>query len=475
MADKKGFNLAEVLGSVSNLDTGSKPGREQIEYIDIDLIDADDRNFYELSGIEDLAANIQLVGLQQPLRVRDGENGHVITVSGHRRLAAMQLLVDEGFEQFRTVPCIREQAAASDALQELRLIYANSDTRHMTSPELSRQAERVEALLYQLKEEGVEFPGRMRDHVAQACQVSKSKLARLKVIRENLIPVFMGSFESGAISEQAAYALARFPAEFQDRLSGAFTQMPTGSDLERLLQKYNTGWRWEPDMACPDGSACKRGDAFLRHDVDTYASDMCGGNTCCLQCDQATRDWSPCDRMCSKAKKVRSEKAADKKAKEEQAAQERLSKTKQAIQASAKRLLAGARDVDIRQSEKYSILPYSGDWFTLAELQAFANGDFGDRKIYSNFLDGTESYKRLRELAKALHCSADYIIGLTDDPKGGKFLTQPKFKPIKVDATSYSCGSCNTWIPWDADIDEPDERPKYCEECGCKIDWSDEQ
>ena len=72
MADKKGFDLAAVLGSVSNLDTGATTDREQIEYIDIDLIDADDRNFYELPGIEDLAANIQLVGLQQPLRVRDG-------------------------------------------------------------------------------------------------------------------------------------------------------------------------------------------------------------------------------------------------------------------------------------------------------------------------------------------------------------------------------------------------------------------
>lgn len=38
----------------------------------------------------------------------------------------------------------------------------------------------------ELKEEGVEFPGRMRDHVAEACKVSKSKIARLKVIREGL-------------------------------------------------------------------------------------------------------------------------------------------------------------------------------------------------------------------------------------------------------------------------------------------------
>ena len=50
---------------VFKLDT-SAPAREYIEYIDIDKIDEDARNFYELSGLEELAANIELLGLQQP-------------------------------------------------------------------------------------------------------------------------------------------------------------------------------------------------------------------------------------------------------------------------------------------------------------------------------------------------------------------------------------------------------------------------
>lgn len=80
----------------------------------------------------------------------------------------------------------------SPAMAELRLIYANADTRQLSSADIVKQAERVETLLYQLKEEGVAFPGRMRDHVAQACKISKSKLARLKVIQENLIPLWAG-------------------------------------------------------------------------------------------------------------------------------------------------------------------------------------------------------------------------------------------------------------------------------------------
>lgn len=193
--------------------------RETSQYIDIGLLVSDERNFYELSGIDALAANIELIGLQQPVRVREipGEGTYRI-VSGHRRRAAIQKLVDEGREDLRSVHCIVETVECSEAMQELRLIYANSDTRKMSSADLSRQAERVEALLYQLKEEGFEFPGRMRDHVAQACQTTKSKLSRLKVIRERLHPHLLGEWEAGRISDAVAYRIAKEDTRIQNQL-----------------------------------------------------------------------------------------------------------------------------------------------------------------------------------------------------------------------------------------------------------------
>ena len=75
MADtSKGFDLAAVLSSaVSDLGTALADSREQIEYIDISLLDADEKNFYSMPGIKELAANIQLIGPQQPLRVRNNQ------------------------------------------------------------------------------------------------------------------------------------------------------------------------------------------------------------------------------------------------------------------------------------------------------------------------------------------------------------------------------------------------------------------
>ena len=105
--------------------------------------------------------------------------------------------------------------------------WAQTNTRRMSSADISKQAERVEALLYQLKEEGVEFPGRMRDHVAEACKVSKSKLSRLKVIREKLAPdIYAGYYERGKLPEDTAYTLAKLPVGVQRDIVDIGIQQP---------------------------------------------------------------------------------------------------------------------------------------------------------------------------------------------------------------------------------------------------------
>lgn len=301
----KTFDLGGFLAhqeEVSKLDTPA--ARERYEQIDIDQLDPDPENFYSMDGLEKLAENILLCGLLQPLRVKPGTKpGRYTVMAGHRRRAAIRRLVDEGHEEFRLVPCVRDGGGCSDTLQELKLIYANSDTRDLTAAELSKQAQKTELLLYRLKEEGFAFPGRMRDHVAEVCRISAPKLARLKVIREGLIPAYMELFDRDKLPEQTAYALARLPVEFQERLCRVLDKPPAGAKAEKLLAKYDDGWRWEPELTCPDGKSCKRGDTFLRRDCESSGrSEMCGGNTCCLNCDMAKQAYSPCERMCSKAR-----------------------------------------------------------------------------------------------------------------------------------------------------------------------------
>lgn len=218
MDENKGFDLAAYLGS---LDIGpeSGPQREQIVYLDLSLLDEDEENFYTTEGIEDLAANIATIGLLDPLRVRPNPDapGRFKVVSGHRRRKALTLLKEDDPEKWGSVPCIQEDNAQSPAAQELRLILANRDNRKISPSDLAEQAKRVEKLLYQLQEEqGVEFPGRMRDHVAKAVGVNKTRLSNLKVIDEKLIPHWKVLFQKGKLPESTALAMAHLDPEWQN-------------------------------------------------------------------------------------------------------------------------------------------------------------------------------------------------------------------------------------------------------------------
>ena len=417
------FDLAAVLGDVSKMDTGITPdGREQIEYIDIALIDPDPNNFYELTNIAELAASIELLGIQQPLRVRDEADkpGRVMIVSGHRRRAALELLVKEGKDKVASVPCIREANAGSAALQELRLIYANSDTRRLSSAEISKQAERVETLLYQLKEGGMEFPGRMRDHVAEACKVSKSKLARLKVIRDGLIDSYRTLYEKNEVKENTAYALARLPHDMQERLFKAVPKLQTSGRVEQIARAYEKGWRWAPCLTCPDGSSCKRGDAFLRHDAECFESEMCGGMKCCLECPHGTTQYYACDRACSKLKAKKKDQRDEAKEKEEKEREKKQAKLQREIQASAKRIMVAVEQGGIPDSKKIQ-LDYN--YISIKEIRDYASGEFGEKYFYSNPLDFHEG--KLFRFAEGLNCSADYLLGRTDEPALGGGSTGP--------------------------------------------------
>ena len=227
---KDRVSLADAIrGAVSDLDTAQ---REQIEYIEEPRISGDDDNFYSIEGIEELAANIELVGLQQPLRVRpdpDAEGGYIV-VSGHRRLTAIRTIckVDEP-EKWKTVPCIVERGELSPAMRELRLIMANSDTRRMSGAEIAEQAERLTECLSKLKEEGLELSGRTRDMVAGILNVSKTRLATLKVINDKLHERLKGMYDAGSIPEATAYRLAREDVQVQSqiytKLSGKLPSM----------------------------------------------------------------------------------------------------------------------------------------------------------------------------------------------------------------------------------------------------------
>lgn len=414
------FSLADMLKEVSNPDTG----REQIEYIRRDLIDSDANNFYQLSDIEGLADNIAFAGLQQPIRVRKNpDNDRYTIISGHRRRAAIELLAKDEPEKWQEVSCIVQQDTASPALQQLQLIFANSSTRKLTPVEISEQAVQVEKLLYQLKEEeGYEFPGRMRDHVSEVVGVSKTKIARLKVIRENLEEFWMPHFEDNTLHESTAYYLSQLSGEDQYVVyEYAVARYGKATDIScSVVEAYGNRLSPMVDLICPtEGIPCEnmdnKKDATIRCGI--YDFHPCG--TCCASCHKLTSCRYACPKLADQIAHQKEE--ARKKRRQEKAAAAAAQAAKDApIVEQIKNLWV--RFGALRRGSSRSIkevIEAVGNTFSSPAHQQYCDHEQGLKIDWNTALPyGSvlrHEVENLIKLADLFGCSLDYLLCRTDD------------------------------------------------------------
>lgn len=412
--------FAQQVQAVSKSDTG----RELIQ-VDIDDLVGNDANFYAVDEdkLEDLKNSIALSGIMDPPTVTRTDDGKYRIISGHRRTAAVRALVAEGREDLRKVP-VFVRSPKNAAMEELELIMANSTARVLTSAEISQAAQRVERLLYDLKEQGVEFPGRMRDHVAEACNVSKTKLANLHMIEENLISGFKQQWALGKLPDVTALELARCEPDLQMRLLDAFArtkEFPTSAGIVQVRELAEKGAVWRPSnhLHCPDGKWCpnSRDDATLRHDATCGSwTPQCKGEMCCMDCKYGAKArgcYDVCDQMCSKAKQYRTDKNAAEKQEEKEAEEKRQRGRRAAVQRDAQRLVKAIDAAGLPDNKPLNIGACAGSP-KVADIRRYANGDFGTTKLWGNdHLTPTPRY--IPELCETLHCSADYLLGLSDE------------------------------------------------------------
>lgn len=408
-----GLDFAAMLRGVSEPGTA-----DQITLLPLDALHPDPENFYSLDGLDKLAESIELVGLMDPIRVRPDGESYVI-VSGHRRTAAIRMIRDGGSDQFKDgVPCIVEFGGGSEAMRKLRLIFANSSTRQLTSAEQSRQAEEVTRLLYELKEQGVEFPGRMRDHVAEACNVSKTKIGRLHAIRENLHPALLPYYDSGELVEDVAWKLSRFPEEIQAALSdkladGKKRKMPIGSVVEMV---WNNLEGLQKPMSCrahAGGPECHHvTERIVSSLCRPYSWNVCDPGKCCLDCWHAKEG---CSGACREAKdRVKLEKAVEEEKKAE--AQEKADRDQQIlkkkIQKRALALLPYAIARKLDDKERISSDYRSA---TVGQLRKWASGDMEGEHFYGDECVRPGWSKDAAEMSRRLGCSLQLALDLPEE------------------------------------------------------------
>lgn len=466
----KKFEMGDYLKTLAQPVSNSDTGREQIEYIDVDLLDKDQNNFYQLSDLDSLADNIATVGLQQPIRVRDGENGHVVIVSGHRRTAAIRKLVEEGRTDLREVPCIRERGEASPALQELRLIYANSATRDLSLAEISRQAEKVRELLYQLQEEGYEFPGRMRDHVAEACKISKSKLARLDAIRNNLAPnirkAYWDGSEKTSLSESTAYELSRLSAEMQNGIVSAYKTYSgsngyglryMSADIVTTIAKEAKEIRVRKTK-CPCGGSCTYQEGQVARVMEMRVKNRwcyipCSGK-CCADCPSLETCKSPCPKTRDKQKALKAQSRTQKR----HEAEERQAKERPAVERITSLwqrfgCLREQAGLTVKEYFEKIDCPYGGPARDAEDHEAGRKIDT-HTELPFGYNVHLSDINRWLAAADALGCSVDYLMMRTNEPRmADEVAAEPRTCAGQTSLAAWMPGGTTPAAPCDAVAD----------------------
>ena len=206
---------------------------EQITYIDIDDLEPNPENFYGLRDIEDLAGLIAVSQRIEPLTVIKKEDGKYILISGHRRRAAIQKLLEEGTYNNRLLPCIIKAQEKITIEQEngekiefdentvnmLHLIASNRGQREeRTIVEKLQEIKHLEAFaraIYNQKDRGKR--GRFRTFFAEeVLNISKSQLQRINSM-ERLTEKVKKAIDEKKISETAAIELATMTSKEQEK------------------------------------------------------------------------------------------------------------------------------------------------------------------------------------------------------------------------------------------------------------------
>ncbi len=401
---RKDFNLREIVNKAMDQATPAAPA-ESVEQIPAAKITPNEHNFYGMRGLDDLAASIELTGLLHPIILRPNPSGDSYTiVDGERRFRAMSEVL--GLD---TVPAIirTPDAAKTDAvnaiLEELALLEANRQNRKANPAELSKEAERYKELLIQLKENGVEIPGRLRDVLAQALDVSASKLARLQKIRGSLVPEYLAVFDAGEMAESVAYAIAQLDANTQRFVVESEKDAKTLAAYEVAERaKYLTACTARRD--CPYGGACTWGVKMYDVGKNKSAYQKCtnfsGPAPCCQDCSHAM----DCSTVCLMAQHdvdlAKQAKKDEKARKEQLRAQKRDAATKDWERVAGIRAGAGISLDDPR----------------LPTINGIAWAEWEERNvIYDSFAvcDALSTIRKAVEVADLFGVSLDEFVGRT--------------------------------------------------------------
>ena len=198
--------------------------------LDYEKIVVTGQNKYSMDEIEELAAGIEMVGgLHEPL-ILGRVNGEYWLASGHRRRAAIEMLVQGGAERFRVVNCRYKDMTETEF--RLHVLIGNTFNRHYTDYDKMMEAEEWKKALKAAQKEKLlilEHGERVRDYVARIMGTSAAAVGDYNRINKNATPEIKEQFKDGTIGVTAAAAASQLPENEQKEIAG---RVAAGEDIK---------------------------------------------------------------------------------------------------------------------------------------------------------------------------------------------------------------------------------------------------
>ena len=184
----------------------------KFDYIDINKIKINSKNFYPIVDIESLAEDISINGLNHNLVVRPIENEEYEIISGERRYTALKSLVDKGDNKYSKVPC--KIVKLNDIDSEITLIQANAQTRELSDADKLKQIERLTELYKEKKAKGEKISN-IRGLISKDIGLSSGQVAKYTSISNNLIPGLREVLDEGNLTISNATEFASLSEDNQ--------------------------------------------------------------------------------------------------------------------------------------------------------------------------------------------------------------------------------------------------------------------
>ena len=400
------FDMSEFLAPVEGV-----PESDTMREIAVDDILDNPLNFYprpDNGKLAELMESIQANGLLEPPTVVPTGGGKYRLISGHSRMNAVRLLAaykDTAVaERFQRVLC-RVLPSMTTEQEECAVIEANR--QRVKSPALlAEEAERLTKIYIKRREAGEELPGRIRDRVAEAMKVNKTKLANLSAIKRGLkVPGIVRKWQEGELPEAAALEIARMDDETQYRLLDWVIDNHRTWTINNV-REFRVCWTC-CEHKCPDSGG------FCPNAARMYADHYRNGEWRCAGCCRECLSRDTCSSACRFVVAERPPKEPEPSVPRNPAVGD--PRLKNMTPKFCERVKALREATGLTRKEfAESIGEYPGTY------SAWEN----------NSLAGAGS---LPKLALTLGTTMDYLCGLTDDPSPTKAVSSPEWSPLDAE------------------------------------------